>query len=191
MEKAHPDVWGVLLQVLDDGRLTDGQGRTVDFKNTVVIMTSNAGSQHLLRLTTKNRPEIEAQVMRELQSTFRPEFINRIDEIIFFEPLGQAQLAQIVKIQVHRFEKLLAERQLALHLSDQAVAKVAEAGYDPVYGARPLKRALQKLVIDPLANRLLAGEFQPGDLIEADVSAGGDAAITFRRGQPRQKVTAA
>jgi ATP-dependent Clp protease ATP-binding subunit ClpB len=169
MEKAHADVWSVLLQVLDDGRLTDGQGRTVDFRNTLVIMTSNAGSQHLLRLTKQNRDEIERLAMRELQSTFRPEFLNRIDEIIFFEPLGEAQLAQIVRIQIHRFDKLLAERQLTLHLSDQAVARVAEAGYDPVYGARPLKRALQKLVIDPLATRLLAGEFVPGDVIEADV----------------------
>src|SRR5207249_3883924 len=117
-------------------------------------------------------------VMRDLQTTFRPEFLNRIDEIIFFEPLGEAQLAQIVRIQVQRFGKLLAERQMTLTLSDQAVARVAESGYDPVYGARPLKRALQKLVIDPLANRLLAGDFQPGDTIEADVSNGG---IVFRK----------
>jgi ATP-dependent Clp protease ATP-binding subunit ClpB len=170
MEKAHADVWSVLLQVLDDGRLTDGQGRTVDFKNTVVIMTSNAGSQHLLRMTKENRPQIEQLALRELQTTFRPEFLNRIDEIIFFEPLGEAQLAQIVGIQVQRFGKLLAERQMSLHLSDQAVARVAEAGYDPIYGARPLKRALQKLVIDPLATRLLAGDFQPGETIEADVA---------------------
>jgi len=148
MEKAHADVWNVLLQVLDDGRLTDGQGRTVDFRNTVVIMTSNA---------------------RYVRATFRPEFLNRIDEIITFEPLGQAQLGQIVKIQVARFQKLLVERQLTLDLTDRAVAKVAEAGYDPVYGARPLKRALQKLVIDPLATRLLTGEFQPGDHIVVDV----------------------
>jgi ATP-dependent Clp protease ATP-binding subunit ClpB len=178
MEKAHADVWSVLLQVLDDGRLTDGQGRTVDFRNTVVIMTSNAGSQHLLKLTNENRAQIEGLTMRELQSTFRPEFLNRIDEIIFFEPLGKAELGQIIKIQVQRFDKLLAERQITLHLSDQAVARVAEAGYDPIYGARPLKRALQKLVIDPLANRLLSGEFQPGDSIEADVASG---EITFRK----------
>ena len=178
MEKAHADVWSVLLQVLDDGRLTDGQGRTVDFKNTVVIMTSNTGSQHLLRLTKDNRAQIEQLVMRELQTAFRPEFLNRIDEIIFFEPLGEAQLAQIVRIQVQRFQKLLADRQITLYLSDQAVARVAEAGYDPVYGARPLKRALQKLVIDPLATRLLSGDFQPGDAIEADVSNG---EVMFRK----------
>ena len=187
IEKAHPDVWGVLLQVLDDGRLTDGQGRTVDFKNTVVIMTSNAGSQHLLRMTEKNRAEVEAQAMRELQSTFRPELLNRIDEIIFFEPLGETELAKIVRIQVTRFGKLLAERGLGLHLSEQVVARVAEAGYDPVYGARPLKRALQKLVIDPLATHLLAGEFQPGDVIE--VALDGER-IAFRK-QAAQKVTAA
>jgi ATP-dependent Clp protease ATP-binding subunit ClpB len=149
MEKAHSDVWSVLLQVLDDGRLTDGQGRVVDFKNTVIIMTSNA-------------PDYRA--------TFRPEFINRIDEIITFESLTEAQLGKIVHIQVQRFQKLLVERQLTLDLTDRAVAKVAEAGYDPVYGARPLKRALQKLVIDPLATRLLAGDFVPGDHIVADLA---------------------
>ncbi len=182
MEKAHHDVWSVLLQVLDDGRLTDGQGRTVDFKNTVVIMTTNVGSMHLLNLNAsgnrEQRNEIEQRTLNELRSTFRPEFLNRIDEIIFFEPLGESQLAKIVDIQVVRFQKLLAERQLTLALTEQAVARVAEAGYDPVYGARPLKRALQKLVIDPLALRLLANEFQPGDEIVVDVS--GDA-ITFRK----------
>ncbi|MBA3500813.1 MAG: AAA family ATPase, partial [Deltaproteobacteria bacterium] len=152
MEKAHADVWSVLLQVLDDGRLTDGQGRVVDFKNSVVIMTSNA---------------------TDIRATFRPEFLNRIDEIIEFASLGEDQLGKIVRIQIKRFEKLLAERQIALHLSDKAVAAVAEAGYDPVYGARPLKRALQKLVIDPLATHLLAGDFGPGDVIEADFGASG------------------
>ena len=178
MEKAHQDVWSVLLQVLDDGRLTDGQGRTVDFRNTVVIMTSNVGSQHLLRMTAQNRAEIERLAMRELQTTFRPEFLNRVDETIFFEPLGERELGQIVRIQLQRFDRLLAERQLTLHLSDQAVARVADAGYDPVYGARPLKRALQKLVIDPLASHLLAGDFSPGDHIEGELE--GDA-VTFRK----------
>jgi ATP-dependent Clp protease ATP-binding subunit ClpB len=169
MEKAHSDVWSVLLQVLDDGRLTDGQGRTVDFRNTVVIMTTNVGSAHLLKLNRDNREQIEKLALRELSSTFRPEFLNRIDEIIFFEPLGEAQLGQIVRIQLHRFDRLLADRQISLHLTDRAVARVAEAGYDPVYGARPLKRALQKLVIDPLASQLLAGDFQSGDQLEADL----------------------
>jgi ATP-dependent Clp protease ATP-binding subunit ClpB len=178
IEKAHADVWSVLLQVLDDGRLTDGQGRTVDFRNTVVIMTSNVGSTHLLKLTRDNREQIEKLVMRELSTTFRPELLNRIDEVIFFEPLGETQLARIVRIQISRFDKLLAERQITLHLADRAVASVAEAGYDPIYGARPLKRALQKLVIDPLASHLLAGDFQPGDQLEADLE--GDR-IVFHR----------
>jgi ATP-dependent Clp protease ATP-binding subunit ClpB len=151
MEKAHHDVWSILLQVLDDGRLTDGQGRTVDFKNTVIIMTSNVRSEEQLR------------------ATFRPEFLNRIDEVIHFSSLGEAELGKIVKIQIARFDKLLGERQITMHLSDQAVARVAEAGYDPVYGARPLKRALQKLVIDPLALKLLAQEFRAGDHVEIDV----------------------
>ncbi|MDX2089000.1 MAG: ATP-dependent chaperone ClpB [Kofleriaceae bacterium] len=172
MEKAHADVWSVLLQVLDDGRLTDGQGRTIDFKNTLIIMTSNVGSQHLLRLNPTNREEIEKATLRELQATFRPELLNRIDEIIFFEPLSEAQLGKIVRVQLARFDKLLAERQITLHLTDRAVARVAEAGYDPVYGARPLKRALQRLVIDPLAMHLLAKDFAPGDHIEVDVGAG-------------------
>ena len=178
MEKAHPAVWSVLLQVLDDGRLTDGQGRTVDFKNTVIVMTSNAASHHLLKLTKANREEVEAAALRELQTIFRPELLNRIDEIIFFEPLHEAELAKIVRIQIARFEKLLAERQLGIRLSDRAVARVAEVGYDPVYGARPLKRSLQKLVIDPLANRLLSGDFQPGDVIDGDLV---DGTIVFRR----------
>ncbi|MGE0868143.1 MAG: ATP-dependent chaperone ClpB [Kofleriaceae bacterium] len=181
MEKAHADVWSVLLQVLDDGRLTDGQGRTVDFKNTVVIMTSNVGSQHLLQLKADNREQIERLVMRELSSTFRPELLNRIDEVIFFEPLGEAQLAEIVKIQLRRFEKLLGERQITIGLTDRAIARVAEAGYDPVYGARPLKRALQKLVIDPLATRLLVGDFQSGDHLEVDVDGNQAAGLVFHR----------
>jgi ATP-dependent Clp protease ATP-binding subunit ClpB len=174
MEKAHADVWSVLLQVLDDGRLTDGQGHTIDFKNTLIIMTSNVGSQHLLRLTPQNRDEIEKATLRELQATFRPELLNRIDEIIFFEPLAEAQLAKIVRVQLARFDKLLAERQITLHLTDAAVARVAEAGYDPVYGARPLKRALQRLVIDPLAMHLLAKDFVAGDTVEVDVTPGQD-----------------
>jgi ATP-dependent Clp protease ATP-binding subunit ClpB len=156
MEKAHADVWSVLLQVLDDGRLTDGQGRTVDFKNTVVIMTSNA---------------------TDIKKTFRPEFLNRIDEIVEFAPLTQNQLGTIVNIQLGRFTKLLAERGLTLALTDRAIAKVAEAGYDPDYGARPLKRALQRLVIDPLASALLEGKFHPGDHLTADVASDGSVAF--------------
>ena len=184
MEKAHADVWSVLLQVLDDGRLTDGQGRTIDFKNTVIIMTTNVGSQHLLKLTRENRTQIEALATRELQTTFRPEFLNRIDEVIFFEPLQESELGRIVRIQLARFEKLLGERQISMHLSDQAVARVAEAGYDPIYGARPLKRALQKLVIDPLATLLLSGAFLPGDTIDVAVE---DGSLAFRKSPHSQR----
>ncbi len=178
MEKAHPDVWSVLLQVLDDGRLTDGQGRVVDFKNTVLIMTSNVGSQHLMRLQEAGADAraVEAAVDRELRATFRPEFLNRIDDIIHFAPLGQAQLAPIVRIQVARFATLLAEKQLGLELTDRAVAFLAEDGYDPAYGARPLKRTISKRVIDPLALELLAGRYQPGDTVVVDADSTG---ITF------------
>jgi ATP-dependent Clp protease ATP-binding subunit ClpB len=181
MEKAHPDVWNILLQVLDDGRLTDGQGRTVDFRNTLVIMTSNVGSQHLrglVDLAPGERAAIERRVDEELRRTFRPEFLNRIDEIIFFEPLGRAQLDRIVEIQVGRLGKLLADKNLALTLTPEAIALVAERGYDPVYGARPLRRSLQRLLVDPLANALLAGELGPGDRIVAE-RAGEE--IKFRR----------
>ncbi|MCA9675791.1 MAG: ATP-dependent chaperone ClpB [Myxococcales bacterium] len=180
IEKAHPDVWSVMLQVLDDGRLTDGQGRTVDFRNAVVIMTSNVGSQHLVRMDQTNRDAMEAGALEELRATFRPELLNRIDEIIFFEPLGRAQLDGIVRIQLARYDHLLAERQLELELTDRAVALVADRGYDPVYGARPLKRAIQKLVIDPLANEILAGTFAAGDKILADVAPGEDR-LTFSK----------
>jgi ATP-dependent Clp protease ATP-binding subunit ClpB len=149
----------VLLQVLDDGRLTDSQGRTVDFRNTVVIMTTNA---------------------TDLEHTFRPEFLNRIDEIIEFKRLGKEHLARIVAIQLARYGKLLAERGLGLRLTEQAVALIAERGYDPVYGARPLKRVLQKMVIDPLATKILTGEVHAGELVVADATPAGDA-ITFRR----------
>ncbi|MBP9863560.1 MAG: AAA family ATPase, partial [Kofleriaceae bacterium] len=190
MEKAHPDVWSVLLQVMDDGRLTDGQGRVVDFKNTVVIMTSNVGSQHLVRLreTGAQPAALEAAADRELRATFRPEFLNRIDDIVFFAPLGAAELAPIVRIQVARYAKLLADKGLTLELTDRAVARLAADGYDPAYGARPLKRAIGKRVIDPLAMALLAGDFAAGDTIVVDVDgadrAGADltgADLTFRK----------
>ncbi|MBK9031288.1 MAG: ATP-dependent chaperone ClpB [Myxococcales bacterium] len=183
MEKAHPDVWSVLLQVLDDGRLTDGQGRVVDFKNTVLIMTSNVGSQHLVRMRDAGADAraMEAAADRELRATFRPEFLNRIDDIIFFAPLGKEQLAPIIRIQLARFGTLLADKGLTLELTDRAVAQIAEEGYDPTYGARPLKRAIGKLVIDPLALELLAGRYQAGDAILVDV--GADGALTFGKDQ--------
>jgi len=175
MEKAHPDVWSVLLQVLDDGRLTDGQGRVVDFKNTVLIMTSNVGSQHLVRMREGGADvkAMEAAADRELRATFRPEFLNRIDDIVFFAPLGKEQLAPIIRIQVARFAKLLADKGLTMKLSDRAIAAIAEEGYDPTYGARPLKRAISTLVIDPLAMELLAGHFHAGDHIVVDVGPDG------------------
>ncbi len=180
IEKAHHDVWSVLLQVLDDGRLTDGQGRTVDFRNTVLIMTSNVGSQHLLKLRPDNRAAIERAVEAELAGTFRPEFLNRIDETIFFNPLDKAELAGIVDIQLGRFRALLADRGLELKVSPPAKAFIAERGYDPIYGARPLKRSIQRNLIDPLANALISGAFQAGDHIVADLDSTGDH-IVFAR----------
>ena len=150
IEKAHPDVFNVLLQILDDGRLTDGQGRTVDFRNTVLIMTSNVRS---------------AEAMREI---FRPEFLNRIDEIVEFEPLTKEQIGEIVELQLRRVEQRLAERGLRLELTDAAREALAEAGWDPTYGARPLKRAIQRMLENPLALRLLEGEFAEGDVVHVD-----------------------
>jgi ATP-dependent Clp protease ATP-binding subunit ClpB len=154
IEKAHAEVFDVLLQVLDDGRLTDGQGRTVDFRNTVLIMTSNIRS---------------AEAMRD---HFRPEFLNRIDEIVVFDALDKAQLAEIAELQLERLRLRLAERKLSLELTDAAKEVLAEAGWDPTYGARPLKRALQRLVENPLAQRLLEGEFAEGDTIRVDAQHG-------------------
>ncbi len=139
IEKAHPDVFNMLLQVLDDGRLTDGQGRTVDFRNTVVIMTSNVGSQYLDRLRRRSAPK--DKVMAELRRTFRPEFLNRIDEIVLFHRLGASEIDRIVELQLERLRKLLRERELDLELTPEARAFLADQGYDPAYGARPLKRA--------------------------------------------------
>ncbi|MDE2126859.1 MAG: ATP-dependent chaperone ClpB [Armatimonadetes bacterium] len=174
IEKAHPDVFNALLQVLDDGRLTDGQGRTVDFRNTVVIMTSNIGSQVIQELALVDRDEMERRVMEEVRAWFRPEFLNRVDEVILFSTLSVEQIKQIVEIQLALLRKRLAERKLTLNLSDAARQAIAVAGYDPVYGARPLKRAIQKLIIDPLSRMLLAGEFKDGDHITADAAGAGE-----------------
>jgi ATP-dependent Clp protease ATP-binding subunit ClpB len=184
IEKAHHDVFNVLLQIHDDGRLTDGLGRTVDFRNAVLIMTSNIGSAEIQRLA--GRPGSAVQEIREaalenLKAEFRPEFLNRVDDIIVFRPLTRADIGRIVEIQLGRLRKLLAERQLTLELSEAAREGIADAGYDPVYGARPLKRALQRLVQDPLASRLLQGEFQPGDHVVIDE--GKDGGLTFVKGQ--------
>jgi len=166
IEKAHPDVFNVLLQVLDDGRLTDGQGRTVDFKNVILIMTSNAGAQYLA-----DQPEgadvddVRDLVMGEIRSRFRPEFLNRIDEIILFRRLQRAQMAEIVKIQLRRLEKLLADRTIEIELDERARAELARRGYDPAYGARPLKRVIQKDIQDPLARLILEGGIKDGDKV--------------------------
>ncbi len=170
VEKAHPDVFNVLLQVLDDGRLTDGQGRTVDFRNTVIVMTSNLGSQQIQELAgEENYERMKAAVMDVVGAHFRPEFINRIDEAVVFHPLGREQIRAITTIQIDYLRKRLAERDLGLTLSEAALDRLGEAGFDPVYGARPLKRAIQHQLENPLAQEILAGRFQPGQVIEVDV----------------------
>ena len=178
IEKANPEVFNILLQVLDDGRLTDGHGRTVDFKNTVVIMTSNVGSDGLQMASGKSEEDARRYALDALRATFRPEFLNRIDEIVIFHSLGREHLAEIVEIQLGRLRRLLADRKITLDLTDAAVALLAERGYDPVYGARPLKRAIQQVLQDPLALALLRGDFGEGDRVLADVD--GDV-ITFKK----------
>ena len=169
VEKAHGDVFNVLLQVLDDGRLTDGQGRTVDFSNTLIILTSNLGSQYLANLEEGQDVEsVEPQVMEIVRAHFRPEFLNRLDEIILFHRLGQAHMGPIVDIQVGRVGKLLADRKVQLELSDAARAWLGRVGYDPVYGARPLKRAVQRHLQDPLADLILRGEVKDGATVTVD-----------------------
>jgi ATP-dependent Clp protease ATP-binding subunit ClpB len=167
VEKAHPDVFNILLQVLDDGRLTDGQGRTVDFRNTILIMTSNLGSEFLAgQADGEDVEEVRPMVMDVVRRHFRPEFLNRIDEIILFKRLGRSEMDNIVGIQMQRVEKLLAARRMSITLDAAANHWIAERGYDPVYGARPLKRVIQKELIDPIAKKLLAGDFQDGSVIE-------------------------
>lgn len=171
VEKAHPDVFNILLQVLDDGRLTDSQGRVVDFKNTVIIMTSNLGSDKIQEMAGDSYEEIKAAVMNAVNQHFRPEFVNRIDEIVVFHPLGQEQMAGIADIQLSRLRKRLQERDMDIVLSDEAMTKLIAVGYDPVYGARPLKRAIQQEIENPLSLKLLSGEFVAGDTIKVDVDA--------------------
>jgi ATP-dependent Clp protease ATP-binding subunit ClpB len=179
IEKAHPDVFNALLQILEDGRMTDGQGRTVDFKNTVIIMTSNLGSQYIQELAATDRKEMERLVTAALRESFKPEFLNRIDETIIFNNLGREEIAAIVDIQLKRLRKNLASRKIALDLSEKAKTLIAEKGYDPVYGARPLKRTIQRMIQDPLAVKILAGEFKEGDRVKVD--AHGDE-LVFSRG---------
>jgi ATP-dependent Clp protease ATP-binding subunit ClpB len=173
VEKAHPDVFNVLLQVLDDGRLTDGQGRTVDFRNTVIIMTSNLGSQRIQELAGEaHYSQMKAEVMEIVGQHFRPEFINRVDEVVVFHPLGQEHIRKIVDIQLGYLHKRLADRDLELELDDAARGQLGEAGFDPVYGARPLKRAIQQQLENPLAQAILRGDFAPGDRILVTVRDG-------------------
>ncbi len=172
VEKAHPDVFNVLLQVLDDGRMTDGQGRTVDFKNTVIVMTSNLGSHQIQAMSGSDYEVIKLAVMGDVKTHFRPEFINRIDEIIVFHALGEAQIAAIARIQLKRLEKRLAAMEIGLSVSDDALAEIAKAGFDPVYGARPLKRAIQQELENPLSKALLEGKFAAKDTIKVGLKAG-------------------
>ncbi|HEY0660335.1 MAG TPA: ATP-dependent chaperone ClpB [Lysobacter sp.] len=172
VEKAHPDVFNVLLQVLDDGRLTDGQGRTVDFKNTVIVMTSNLGSQHIMALSDQGDEVIREAVWSEVKSHFRPEFLNRIDETVIFHALGAAHIKSIAKIQLRQLEARLDKMEMKLDVSDAALDEIAKVGFDPVFGARPLKRAIQQRVENPLSKLILEGRFGPKDLIPVDVDGG-------------------
>ncbi|WP_206859973.1 ATP-dependent chaperone ClpB [Lysobacter changpingensis] len=182
VEKAHPDVFNILLQVLDDGRLTDGQGRTVDFRNTVIVMTSNLGSHQIQELSGDDSPQaymqMKAAVMGVVQAHFRPEFINRLDDIVVFHPLDKQQIRQIARIQLNGLEKRLSERGLKLVLSDDALALLGNVGFDPVYGARPLKRAIQQQLENPLAQKILAGEFASGDTVHVEAQGG---QLVFRK----------
>src|SRR4030095_8054320 len=182
IEKAHPDVFNVLLQVLDDGRMTDGQGRTVDFKNTVIVMTSNLGSQKIQQMTDAGDSEalIKIAVLAEVKANFLPEFVNRIDEIVVFHQIGEAQIADIAKIQMKALEARLAKLEVRLTMTDGALKALAAAGgFDPVYGARPLKRAIQQQIENPLAREILAGKFGPGDVVKVGATGG---EITFSKG---------
>ncbi|MPZ15414.1 MAG: AAA domain-containing protein, partial [Chloroflexi bacterium] len=172
IEKAHQDVLNVLLQIMDDGRLTDAQGRTVDFKNSVVIMTSNVGSQWIAEAPARDPTNVRDRALEAVRAHFRPEFLNRIDEIVVFHPLDHAQLRAIVEIQLRNVQARLAERKIELEVADAAKDLLAESGFDPVYGARPLRRAIQRSLLDPLAQRVLAGEFREGDAVHVAVEGG-------------------
>jgi ATP-dependent Clp protease ATP-binding subunit ClpB len=170
IEKAHPEVFNVMLQILDDGRLTDSKGREVNFKNTVIIMTSNVGAQYIFEYqksmqTPQQQTEMERKVEEELHKHFRPEFLNRIDDVIIFHALDMQHIKRIIEIQLRKLAKLIGDRGLSIEISDHAKEQLAKEGYDPAFGARPLKRALQKLIIDPLAMKLLEGTFKPGDIV--------------------------
>ncbi len=183
VEKAHPDVFNVLLQVLDDGRLTDGQGRTVDFKNTVIVMTSNLGGQMIQQMAGDDPQVIKLAVLGEVKNYFRPEFINRVDEVVVFHALGEAQIKSIAKIQIQYLAKRLAKMEMEIEVSDAALSEIAQAGFDPIYGARPLKRAIQAQIENPLAKEILSGHFAPKDTIRVDARGGH---IVFAKGEVAQ-----
>jgi ATP-dependent Clp protease ATP-binding subunit ClpB len=172
VEKAHPDVFNILLQVLDDGRLTDGHGRTVDFRNTVVVMTSNLGSQRIQSLAEEGYEAMKAAVMEVVGQHFRPEFVNRVDEMVVFHPLNREQIREIAVIQLGRLRQRLESHGFGLSVTDEALDLLGEAGFDPVYGARPLKRAIQNEIENPLAQKILSGGYAPGDTIQVDVQDG-------------------
>ena len=181
IEKAHPEVFNVFLQILDDGRLTDGQGRTVDFRNTVLIMTSNIGSQFLTGLSdVDDREKIETGVMDALSSHFKPEFLNRVDDVIIYHQLGRSEIGTITGLQLQRVQRLLSDRRLTLEVSPQAMELLSNRGYDPQFGARPLKRAIQRMLQDPLAMELLEGKYPEGSKIRADVDSSKEG-LTFTR----------
>jgi ATP-dependent Clp protease ATP-binding subunit ClpB len=171
IEKAHPDVFNVLLQVLDDGRLTDGQGRTVDFRNTLIVLTSNLGSEYLASLPEGQTVDVaRGQVMEAVRAAFRPEFLNRLDEILLFRRLSREDMVGIVDIQLRQLQKLLEDRKVTLDIDAEAKKWLAETGYDPVYGARPLKRVIQRELQNPLAEKILAGEIRDGDTVRVTPS---------------------
>jgi ATP-dependent Clp protease ATP-binding subunit ClpB len=172
IEKAHPDVFNILLQILDDGRLTDGKGRAVDFRNTVIIMTSNVGSAAIFDLAAKDPKRAREEALEALRAVFRPEFLNRVDDIIMFRPLEKKQIEKIIDLQLAQVTALLADRKIVLRLTPSARELLLKEGYDPVYGARPLKRAIQRLIQDSLALQILDGKILPGDhvLVDADKS---------------------
>jgi ATP-dependent Clp protease ATP-binding subunit ClpB len=181
VEKAHHDVFNILLQVLDDGRLTDGQGRTVDFRNTVIVMTSNLGSQVIQEMAgEENYATMKNAVMEIVGSHFRPEFINRVDEVVVFHPLGREQIRSITTIQISELRRRLMDRDMDIELTDAALDKLGEAGFDPVYGARPLKRVIQNRLENQLAQEILSGRFGPGDMIRVDVGEGDT--LQFKKG---------
>jgi ATP-dependent Clp protease ATP-binding subunit ClpB len=179
VEKAHPDVFNVLLQVLDDGRMTDGQGRTVDFKNTVIVMTSNLGSQMIQQMAGSDYQVVKMAVMGEVKTHFRPEFVNRIDEIVVFHALDEKNIAGIAKIQLKYLEKRMVKLDMTLEVSDAALALLAEAGFDPVFGARPLKRAIQERIENPLSRLILDGTLGPKDRVKVGVTKG---QLSFTKG---------